>query len=45
MSCIFCVNYKKINEYCEKGILIENTYESFDCKFYSYNGELKEMKE
>lgn len=37
MSCIFCTHYKGLNQECEKGIYIENTYESFDCQHYNYN--------
>ena len=41
MSCIFCINYKGLQEPCKKGITVETSYESFNCKFYEYNGELK----
>ena len=41
MSCIFCKSYKGLQKNCKHGVKVKNSYESFNCKFYEYNGELK----
>lgn len=42
MSCLYCKHYKELEKPCSKGILIKNTMEDLDCKYYHYNGELDE---
>lgn len=41
MSCIYCIEYRGLNEPCNKGLLVENLSESFNCDYYQYNQELK----
>ena len=42
MSCIFCKSYCGAELYCLKGEYVRTTYESFNCEYYEYNGEVKE---
>ena len=45
MSCMFCNNFKGLNKECLKGVMIETSYESFDCDYYDYNKELRIKEE
>ena len=41
MSCKFCEHYKGLDEPCNRGITVQNLSESFNCEYYTYNGEVK----
>ena len=43
MSCIYCKEYKGLQEPCNKGITVQTLSESINCEYYQYNGEVKKQ--
>lgn len=41
MSCMFCIHYISLNEYCYKDIMVNTGSESFDCMYYQYNKKVR----
>ena len=41
MSCMYCIHYVKLNEYCHKDIMVNTGNEAFDCMDYQYNKKVR----
>ncbi len=37
MSCMYCIHYVNLNEYCYNDIMVNTGNEVFDCMDYHYN--------